>query len=61
MFTGIVEEIGIVRGFTKKSHGADIVVKCQKVLKDTVIGDSISINGAAKPLWHLMIARLQLT
>ncbi|HIS37484.1 TPA: riboflavin synthase [Candidatus Scatousia excrementigallinarum] len=48
MFTGIVEEIGIVRGFTKKSHGADIVVKCQKVLKDTVIGDSISINGCCQ-------------
>lgn len=48
MFTGIVEEIGIVKGFTKKTHGADIVVECQKVLKDTVIGDSIAINGCCQ-------------
>ena len=48
MFTGIVEEIGIVKGFTKKTHGADIIVECQKVLKDTVIGDSISINGCCQ-------------
>lgn len=48
MFTGIVEEIGIIQGVTKKSHGADIVVKCQKVLKDTIIGDSIAINGCCQ-------------
>ena len=48
MFTGIVEEIGIVKGFTKKTHGADIIVECQKVLKDTVTGDSISINGCCQ-------------
>ena len=48
MFTGIVEEIGIIKGFTKKSHGADIVVQCQKVLKDTAIGDSIAINGCCQ-------------
>lgn len=50
MFTGIVEEIGIVKGFTKKTHGADIVVGCQKVLKDTVEGDSISINGCCQTI-----------
>lgn len=48
MFTGIVEEIGIIKGFTKRSRGADIVVQCQKVLKDTVLGDSIAINGCCQ-------------
>lgn len=48
MFTGIVEEIGIIKGFTKKTHGTDIIVGCQKVLKDTVIGDSIAINGCCQ-------------
>lgn len=48
MFTGIVEEIGIIKGFTKRSRGADIVVQCQKVLKDTAIGDSIAINGCCQ-------------
>lgn len=53
MFTGIVEEIGIIKGFTKKSRGADIVVECQKVLKDTVIGDSIAINGCCQTIVSL--------
>lgn len=48
MFTGIVEEIGIIKGFTKRSRGTDIVVQCQKVLKDTVLGDSIAINGCCQ-------------
>lgn len=48
MFTGIVEEIGIVKGFTKKSRGADIVVQCSKVLENTKIGDSIAINGCCQ-------------
>lgn len=48
MFTGIVEEIGIIKGFTKRSRGADIVVQCQKVLKDTALGDSIAINGCCQ-------------
>ncbi len=48
MFTGIVEEIGIVKGFTKKSHGANIVVQCNNVLENTKIGDSIAINGCCQ-------------
>ena len=41
MFTGIIEELGI---FSKLS-GGKIVIKCQKVLEDVKIGDSISVNG----------------
>lgn len=48
MFTGIVEEIGIIKSFNRHSHGADIVVECKKVLKDTVIGDSINVNGCCQ-------------
>lgn len=48
MFTGIVEEIGIIKGFTKHSNGAEIVVGCEKVLKDTVVGDSICVNGCCQ-------------
>lgn len=53
MFTGIIEEIGIVKGFTKKTHGADIVVECSKVLKDTTTGDSIAINGCCHTVTEL--------
>ena len=48
MFTGIVEEIGIIQGFTKKFNGADIIVKCSTVLENTQLGDSIAINGCCQ-------------
>lgn len=50
MFTGIVEELGIIKSFNRRSNGADIVVECKKVLKDTVIGDSINVNGCCQTL-----------
>ena len=48
MFTGIIEEIGIVKDFTQTSNGAEIAVSCNKVLNDTKIGDSIAINGVCQ-------------
>ena len=44
MFTGIVEEIGIIQSFSPSK----IVVKCSKVLDSTELGDSISINGCCE-------------
>ena len=40
MFTGIVEELGIVR-----SAGAKLEVGCSAVLSDLAIGASIAVNG----------------
>ena len=48
MFTGIIEEIGQVKSFKTVSENAEIVVECLKVLEDTKIGDSISINGVCQ-------------
>lgn len=48
MFTGIVEEIGTVLEFSKNNKNALIVVKCEKILEDIKIGDSISINGVCQ-------------
>lgn len=42
MFTGIVEEIGIVRGISPRS----LTIEAKKVLEDTKLGDSICVNGA---------------
>lgn len=44
MFTGIVEEIGKIKSF----DGKRLVVECSKVLKETKLGDSISINGCCQ-------------
>lgn len=48
MFTGIIEEIGVIKGFTKNSNGALIIVGCSSVLEGTKIGDSIAINGCCQ-------------
>ncbi len=48
MFTGIVEEIGIVKNFSKSSDNAVLQVQCDKVLTGTKLGDSIAINGVCQ-------------
>lgn len=45
MFTGIIEELGKVRGVERRGDGAKIVIEAQVVTKDTNEGDSISVNG----------------
>lgn len=47
MFTGIVEEIGTVKGI-KKSQGSEfgtLEIECKTVLEGTRLGDSIAVNG----------------
>ena len=41
MFTGIVEETGKIQFVTDRK----VVIKCQKILEDAKIGDSIAVNG----------------
>ncbi|MDP3045683.1 MAG: riboflavin synthase [Bacillota bacterium] len=41
MFTGIVEEIGLLKEFS----GGHITISARKVLEGTNLGDSISVNG----------------
>ena len=45
MFTGIIEEVGIVQGLKVDSKASKIIVKADKVLENTQLGDSISTNG----------------
>lgn len=53
MFTGIIEEIGIVKDFKLLSDNAEISIDCLKVLEDTKIGDSIAINGVCQTVINL--------
>ncbi|MDS3924901.1 MULTISPECIES: riboflavin synthase [Staphylococcus] len=46
MFTGIVEEIGIVKSIRTQQSVRTLDISCQKILEDMHIGDSISVNGA---------------
>lgn len=45
MFTGIAEELGMVKEFKQKSDTVEIKISCQKVLEDTKLGDSIMTDG----------------
>jgi riboflavin synthase len=45
MFTGIIEELGIVRSLEKRGEGARLLVEARTVTADTREGDSISVNG----------------
>lgn len=45
MFTGIVEERGVVKSISKGTNAVEITIGAAKVLEDVKIGDSISTNG----------------
>lgn len=45
MFTGIIEEIGVVKGLYQHANSAQLEVQASKVLSDVKIGDSIAVNG----------------
>lgn len=45
MFTGIIEELGVIRKITLGSDGARLEVAAQTVLEDAKLGDSIAVNG----------------
>lgn len=45
MFTGIIEETGVVERLDLSGHSGKIRIKAKKVLSGTRIGDSIAVNG----------------
>lgn len=45
IFTGLIEEIGIISGIKKLSQGVQISIICDKILDGTSIGDSIATEG----------------
>ena len=45
MFTGIIEEMGVVEGITAKKNLSVLSVRAKKVLKGVKQGTSIAVNG----------------
>lgn len=45
MFTGIIEEIGIVKDIKKSAKSSKIIIEANKILEKINLGDSISTNG----------------
>ena len=45
MFTGLIEEVGIVEASRPQDRGARIVVRSERLWEGLEIGDSVSVNG----------------
>lgn len=45
MFTGIIEEIGKVKAIQKGEKSSVLTIAAETILENTIIGDSISVNG----------------
>lgn len=46
MFTGLVEEVGVVKRLERRGEGGRLSVAARKVLEGTRVGDSICVSGA---------------
>ncbi len=45
MFTGIVEELGVVEGIEQQTDAVRLTVRGPHVMADVRLGDSVSVNG----------------
>ena len=45
MFTGIIEELGVVKGLAVRGPSGQITIQAKKVLEGPRTGDSIAVNG----------------
>ncbi len=53
MFTGIVEETGIVREMREEGAGKVLVVEAKRVMDELAVGDSISVAGVCQTVTKL--------
>ncbi|MCL9760322.1 riboflavin synthase [Frankia sp. AiPa1] len=54
MFTGIVEELGIVTAVDAGADAASLTITCQTVLEDAIHGASIAVNGVCLTVTSLL-------
>ena len=45
MFTGIIQEVGTVKRLEKTGSLYAFEVECAAIPKDTIVGDSVAVNG----------------
>ncbi|GKU80850.1 riboflavin synthase [Niallia sp. NCCP-28] len=45
MFTGIIEETGVVKKITKDGHSLKLTIQANRIMEDMKLGDSIAVNG----------------
>lgn len=52
MFTGIIEEIGVMTALQRASRSARITIRAVRILEDMRTGDSVSVNGVCLTVNH---------
>lgn len=45
MFTGLIEEIGILKGVIRSGNSCALTIECSHVLEGSKVGDSIAVSG----------------
>ncbi|MCZ6676914.1 MAG: riboflavin synthase [Candidatus Poribacteria bacterium] len=53
MFTGIVEEVGIIKQTQRGAQAGELTIEASRVLSDGNVGDSISVSGACLTMTHV--------
>ena len=53
MFTGIIEDKGIVTAIQKDEKSMEITIRSEKIVSDANLGDSIAVNGVCLTVTHL--------
>ncbi len=61
MFTGIIEELGIVAALRREGNVARLAVQAQRVREDMRIGDSLAVNGACLTVERIEPSQLWLS
>ncbi|MER1985172.1 MAG: riboflavin synthase [Solibacillus sp.] len=59
MFTGIIEEVGIVAGVKKGQNAMHLTLKASKVMSDMQLGDSIAVNGVCLTVTDFSASQFQ--
>jgi riboflavin synthase len=55
MFTGIVEEVGVMESLSEVAGGWSLTVNARSVLEGTRLGDSLAVNGACLTVTALTV------
>ena len=59
MFTGIVEEVGKIERIVRGKNSAILMIRADRVLQGTKIGDSIAVNGICLTVTKLLQGAFQ--
>jgi len=59
MFTGLIEELGVIKKIMKKGHTLTLLIHAEKIMQDLHEGDSIAVNGVCLTVTHFSKAQFE--